>query len=73
MIQRRFADEGAVERAYNIVMETNGIQRTLDLAKSHSVKAIESIDKLGDTDVPEAIEARQALKQLAEMVISRRK
>lgn len=73
MIQRRFSEDGDVERAYNCVMESTGIQRTLDLAKSHAEQAIHAINSLGESDCKEECKAREALKQLAEMSISRHK
>ncbi|KAI9309003.1 isoprenoid synthase domain-containing protein [Cunninghamella echinulata] len=62
LIKGNFADEGDLEKARNLVYQSNGLKRTLELADTHKLQAIESIQKLPSS------KAQQALIQLAKNV-----
>ena len=73
LIKRRFSEEGDVEAAHDYVMRSNGIERTLALAQSHSKLAADAVDMLPFSDLEKVAEARNALKQIASLVIERRR
>ncbi|CAO3623157.1 unnamed protein product [Cunninghamella echinulata] len=62
LIKGNFADEGDLEKARNLVYQSNGLKRTLELADTYKLRAIESIQKLPSS------KAQQALIQLAKNV-----
>mmetsp|Transcript_12364 Transcript_12364/g.18752 ORF Transcript_12364/g.18752 Transcript_12364/m.18752 type:complete len:594 (+) Transcript_12364:259-2040(+) len=66
MMERKFKYEGDVEKAVQLVRQTDGIQRTKDLAQVHVELAIESILKSLGPSV-----YRDALVHLAHKVIDR--
>ncbi|XP_063159573.1 all trans-polyprenyl-diphosphate synthase PDSS1 [Candoia aspera] len=67
MIMRRFSFPGDVQRAQEFVLQSNGIQQTTYLAQRYCHEAVKEIGKLRPS--PE----RDALMQLAEIVLSRDK
>ncbi|XP_053118357.1 all trans-polyprenyl-diphosphate synthase PDSS1 [Hemicordylus capensis] len=67
MIMRRFSLPGDVERAREYVLQSDGVQQTTYLAQRYCHKAMTEISKLRPS--PE----RDALVQLAEIVLSRDK
>ncbi|KAJ8337055.1 hypothetical protein SKAU_G00382750 [Synaphobranchus kaupii] len=67
MIMRRFSSSGDVERAWQFVRESDGVQQTNYLAQRYCQEAVKQISKLR----PSA--ERQALIQLTELVLSRDK
>ena len=67
MIARRFSEPGDVEKAYALVMKSDGIEKTRELAKDHVKAALSYIEELSDS------EEKRALVTLAEMTISRKK
>ncbi|XP_066485142.1 all trans-polyprenyl-diphosphate synthase PDSS1-like isoform X1 [Tiliqua scincoides] len=67
MIMRRFSLPGDVERAREYVLQSDGVQQTTFLAQRYSHQAMREISKLRPS--PE----RDALIQLAEIVLSRNK
>ena len=71
LIRRRFGEEGDVEKAYECVVRSSGIKRTLDLARFHSQKATRSLDALSPSRTAEGASARRALKEIALRVLSR--
>lgn len=65
LIEREFAQPGDLEQALTLVREGNGIERSRELANSHSRQAIEHLSNLPPS------ESRQALINLADYVVSR--
>ena len=65
MIERGYKGPGDVERAMKMVKSSGGIARSKELALHHSALAIESANMFGQSP------ARDALIQLAKMVVSR--
>lgn len=65
MMDRKFRNDGDVERTLQLVRKSDGIQRTKDLAQVHVELAIESISELG----PSAY--RDSLIHLAHKVVDR--
>ncbi|OCT75578.1 all trans-polyprenyl-diphosphate synthase PDSS1 [Xenopus laevis] len=67
LIMRRFSLPGDVERAWQYVLQSNGVQQTTYLAQSYCSQAVQEISKLQPS--PE----REALIQLTEIVLTRDK
>lgn len=67
MISRRFSEPGDVEKAYDLVMRSDGLAKTKELAKQHVLLALNNIAQLSDS------EEKESLITLAEMTIIRRK
>lgn len=67
MIARRFSEPGDVEKAYALVMSSDGLAKTRELAKRHVDAALSQIANLTDS------EEKRALVALAEMTIKRKK
>ncbi|XP_064594910.1 all trans-polyprenyl-diphosphate synthase PDSS1-like [Liolophura sinensis] len=67
LIMRRFSEEGDVERAVELVKQSDGVRQTRMLAEKHCEEAVRLIQQL--TDSP----ARSALIRVAEIVLSRNK
>ncbi|RWS27527.1 decaprenyl-diphosphate synthase subunit 1-like protein [Leptotrombidium deliense] len=67
MIMRRFCEPGDVERAYDAVMKSDGLDHTRLLARKHADEALRYISPFADS--PE----KQALIMLAEMTLNRKK
>lgn len=67
MIMRRFSSAGDVERAWQYVLQSNGVQQTNYLAQRYCQEAIRQISKLSPS--PE----REALIQLTEIILIRDK
>lgn len=65
MVKRKFSKEGDVEYALNIVRKSKGLERTTELAKHHAQLASDALLQLPQS------EARDALQQLNEQIISR--
>ena len=65
LIQRRFASPGDVEQARELVAASDGIQRTLELARTFAAEAKGLVGRL-----PES-EAREALIGLADKAVER--
>ncbi|PWN35497.1 terpenoid synthase [Meira miltonrushii] len=65
MVKRKFSQEGDVEYALNIVRKSKGLERTTELAKHHAQLASDALAQLPQS------EARDALEQLNEQIISR--
>ncbi|KAF9508437.1 hypothetical protein BS47DRAFT_1365974 [Hydnum rufescens UP504] len=65
LVARRFKHEGDVEQACTLVMHSNALERTRNLAKEYSNKALEVLDRLPHTD------AKDALASLASTVVER--
>ncbi|CAI2165780.1 1920_t:CDS:2 [Funneliformis geosporum] len=67
LIKRKFSKNGDVEKARELVYQSNGIEQTKLLAVSHCQKAIGAILKLPESD------ARNALIRLSDKVVTRKK
>ncbi|KGF72730.1 prenyltransferase [Neosynechococcus sphagnicola sy1] len=65
LIEREFAQTGDLEEAIALILESRGISRSRELAAQHSKAAIECLSNLP------ASEARQALIDIADYVLSR--
>ncbi|KAF9510262.1 hypothetical protein BS47DRAFT_1373341 [Hydnum rufescens UP504] len=63
LIVRRFKHEGDIEWARTLVMHSNALERTQNLTKEYSNKALEVLDRLPHTD------AKDALASLASAVV----
>ncbi|CAO3620737.1 unnamed protein product [Cunninghamella blakesleeana] len=66
LIKRKFNKEGDAEKARQLVYNSNGLKKTMDLAKEHCDLAIEAIQQLPSSD------AQQALIQLATKSLTRK-
>lgn len=67
LVGRRFKEEGDVQRARDLVIQSNGIEQTRALAQEYADKAIDSIK-----DFPEG-EAKKGLEEMCVKVMKRRK
>ncbi|KAI8819101.1 isoprenoid synthase domain-containing protein [Fimicolochytrium jonesii] len=67
LMERNFAEKGDVEKALELVFQSDGLPRTHALAASYCQKAIDAISLLPDTP------ARSALIQLTDAVLTRKK
>jgi all-trans-nonaprenyl-diphosphate synthase len=65
LIEREFSEEDDLEQAIALVKDSQGIQRSRDLAAHHAKSAVEHLSDLPPT------EPRQALIELADYVLSR--
>ncbi|KAG1469874.1 hypothetical protein G6F56_003007 [Rhizopus delemar] len=66
LIKRKFSEEGDEERARDLVYKSDGLKKTLDLAKTHCKYAIDELNKLPPSD------ARTALIQITEKLLTRK-
>mmetsp|Transcript_35840 Transcript_35840/g.75206 ORF Transcript_35840/g.75206 Transcript_35840/m.75206 type:complete len:518 (+) Transcript_35840:248-1801(+) len=67
MMDRKFKEEGDVEKSRDLILQSEGIERTKELARVHAERAMEAI-------LPwEATEYRDALINLAYKVVQRTK
>jgi len=67
LIERNFSHEGDIEKAYDLVIKSSGIEKTKKLAQEHIQMAITSLSILKES------KAKQGLLDLAEMVLTRTK
>lgn len=67
LINRRFQEENDVERARQLVLQSQGLTKTKELAKHHCARAVEAISQLSDSP------ARSVLTQVTEQVWNRSK
>lgn len=65
LIDREFAQEGDLEQAIDLVLDSKGVERSRQLANHHSQMAVQYL-----SDLPPS-ESRQALIELADYVLSR--
>ena len=67
LIKRRFNQLGDVDKAFRLVMESNGMEQTQFLAKSYGNAALKSIDRWKDS------KAKQDLILMLHQAIQRTK
>lgn len=65
LIEREFAQPGDLEQALDLIQESQGIERSRELAKHHAQLAVQSLAELPNTA------SRQALTKLADYVLRR--
>ena len=65
MIARRFSCPGDVTTAFDCVMRSGGLEQTRELARNHCQMAVESLDKIRQS------EYRSALVALCHLVLNR--
>ncbi len=65
LIDREFAQEGDLDEAISVILASDGIQRSKELAREHSKFAVEHLECLPIT------EYRTALSKLADYIVSR--
>ena len=65
LIEREFSEAGDIEQALNLVRESNGIERSRELASYHSKLAVQQLECFKPSP------ASQALIELADYVLSR--
>jgi len=65
MMERGFQQEGDLAKAYGMVHNSTGIQKTKDLANDHIKKAIDALVPLANS------KAKQALIDVANLVVNR--
>lgn len=65
LIEREFAQEGDLDQAIALILESNGIERSRELAAHHAKSAVACL-----ADLPPS-ESRQALTEMADYVLSR--
>ena len=65
LVERKFSKKGDVPAAYELVMKSNGLQKTKELATFHAQAAVDACCSLPDSP------ARQGLIQLCHLVLSR--
>lgn len=73
ILRRRFCQPGDAQKALEIVQQTKGIERARQAAAEHAALACKALERLPTPTVPEAIEAREALVELTQLVLSRKK
>ncbi|KAK4140442.1 isoprenoid synthase domain-containing protein [Dichotomopilus funicola] len=67
LVGRKFANDGDIERARDLVMQSDGIQQTRALAEDYASKAISSLDQFPDS------EAKEGLIEMAVKTLQRKK
>lgn len=67
LIKRKFEQRGDLDRAYALLMQSDGLEQTRQLAISHAQQAVDALAPL-----PES-EAKQALIHLCYIVLARDK
>lgn len=67
ILQRKLSKEGDLEKAYDYIRKSKGIDRTKELAREHINKARKALEGLVDS------EEKMALMDIAELVINRDK
>jgi all-trans-nonaprenyl-diphosphate synthase len=65
LIEREFSEEGDLDQALSIVKQSQGIERSRDLAKFHAKSAIDYLKSLPPS------ESRESLENLCDFVLSR--
>ena len=65
LISRRFSEEGDVERAFEMVLESEGMEETKLLAKKYAKAALQNISSFRES------ESKQGLYDLVDAVIDR--
>jgi all-trans-nonaprenyl-diphosphate synthase len=65
LIEREFAQDGDLEQAIALIKDSQGIQRSRELAAQHAQSAVQHLN-----DLPPS-ESRQTLIKLADYVLSR--
>ena len=65
LISRRFAHEGDVERAFELVLNSNGLDRTKGLANEYGQAALDNIKTWTEST------AKEELKELVNLFINR--
>lgn len=73
ILRRRFCQPGDADKALEIVRQTKGIERAREAAAKHAALACAALERLPKPQVQEAKEARQALVDLTQLVLSRKK
>ena len=73
MITRKFCNHGDVEQAVDMVMRSQGIERSRQLAQDYVQQALQCLHEFGPSDSEHALAARQALRELCMKVINREK
>jgi len=67
IIKRKFSREGDLETAYNMVVGSDSLQQTRELAEQHAQMAIEALEEL-----PPSV-SRDCLEKLCDIVLTRNK
>ena len=65
MIKRRFCESGDVERAFELVLNSNGLDRTKGLANEYGQAALDNIKTWTEST------AKEELKELVNLFINR--
>lgn len=65
LIEREFSEEGDLEQALALVQDSNGIERSRELAQHHARASVEYLDGVA------SCESREALINLSDFVLSR--
>ncbi|KAH7624692.1 putative Solanesyl-diphosphate synthase 1, mitochondrial [Nannochloris sp. 'desiccata'] len=75
LIKRRFRQDGDVETALRLVKDSQGVDRAKQLAEEHARQAIAALERLPEVAVEcaAAVESRNALVEITQKVINRRK
>ncbi|DBA66003.1 TPA: hypothetical protein ACH3X2_003014 [Trebouxia sp. C0005] len=73
MIQRKFKADGDVSRANELVFDSNGIERTREMAEKHCTLAAQTISKFSEPQSVHAEICRRALTQITNKVLTRSK
>ncbi|KAI3851517.1 hypothetical protein MKW92_008357 [Papaver armeniacum] len=73
IVDRGFHNPADVDLAIEILGKSNGIQRAIELASEHANLAAAAIRSLPETDNVDARRSRQALVDLTQIVVTRKK
>lgn len=65
MIMRRFREPGDVEKAFELVHKSQGLEQTRFLARKHSLEAIKMANKLAESPY------QKGLAEVSELVLNR--
>ncbi len=65
LIQRRFSESSDVESAFDLVIRSNGLEETRNLAGNYASKAVKTLAKFKDS------KAKEDLIHLANQVVDR--
>jgi decaprenyl-diphosphate synthase subunit 1 len=67
MIMRRFQEAGDVEKAFELVHKSQGLEQTRFLAKKHCLQAVKQANMIADSDY------QKGLVVVSDLVLNRMK
>lgn len=73
LIHRKFKHAGDVDEAQMLVARSSGVARAKQMAAQHARNATAAVERMPLSDLPHVQEARRALVEVSEKVLTRTK